>query len=1396
MNGTRSKILFSLIFPVALLTGCGGGGGGDSKSEQPTTDNPTTTPDPVLMTGVFLDSAVAGLNYTTSSGESGVTNSAGEYQYKENDNVTFSLASIEFPTIPAAAVVTPLDILDSRNLYSPIVLNTIRLLQSLDEDKDPSNSITLDSDLVQQLESAGISNVDLALPAEEFAQLLIQKGLFSSIADTDFVTQEFAISHFSSTLSTSKVIDSDGDGISNAADTDDDNDGVTDRDDLFPWDNSESADFDLDGIGDNADADDDNDGIDDINDATLSMSHALDSSIKHITHMVYHKVTNRVFITDQINKSLYIVSPDTGKVIQTLQYEKMPRRMAIANNTLYVSLLDRDFEYYSEVDGSGEIVVYNLSQNKVQQQKRFSVAVDPFDIVATNTGKVIVSSGSSQWTSILSYSAETGYQTGNEWIRHQSYLSLDPSQNYVFAADTDISPADFEKFDISGEGIISRGDSPYHGDYSIGGRIWVSEDFVFSRWGNIFKVSDMTHVSQVLGMFTIDDIQFDEKNKVAFASSNGNIYLINLQSLEVFRAITQPGDVQQVFLAEQFTYSVTENDNTLYVIKTPYQCADCIGNTAPVAQFTYTPDTGLTTDMYELDASSSYDTQSSELQYRWDFDDDGQWDTDFTTSSDTSKKFITAGTHFVTLQVMDTVGAVDSVTVEINVSQGEDSGSDVTDGSAYELQFNVTAKITDVPRQKLYVTDKSAKRLYVVDIADGETKKYFEFEFMPERMTLSPDGKLLYVALLTQEHSSYWWSEEQNGYIAVFDLEKQSQVNLFEIQTDPYDLVINDQNKLIVSSGSGQWTNIYAFDAENGDFLGSSSIYQGARLTLHPSGNYVFAADTNLTPSDFEKFDISGAGITSVGDSPYHGDFTIGGRVWITPDGNYLISRGGHVFRTDNMTYVQTLEGFEEGDELITALNFDSQQNLAFIVTDKGEVPYFNLSTWFKAGSIEVENAFDVIVNDNQVIVLSAESAVTTMVVVEHPCSICGTNMAPVADFTYTPENGTTSDNYEFNAAVSTDAEDGANLQYRWDLDGDNLWDTDFSSDPLISKKYILSGSKNITLQVKDSAGASNIKMITIEVAQGTDYGTQVTDSTAFELQFRVTDTAVDSVRQKLYVTDKQAKRLYLVDLLTGETEKYFEFDFMPENMTVSQDSSRLYVSLLKQEHSMYWYTEDQSGYIAVFDLAEQAKINVYSVPTDPFDLVINQQNKLIVSSGSGQHTRIYALNGLNGNVFSYTDIYQKGVLDLHPTGNTVFAADTGSYPSDFEKFDISSDDIEALGDSPYHGDYEINGRVWVTPNGEFVISRGGDVFYSSDMTHGMAIAGLDSDIIEVVFDETQNLALVLTDSKVIRLNLSNFVEQDSISSQSSGHLLDANNQFYGLKRDGIITRLIKHSFD
>ncbi|MDA8658167.1 Ig-like domain-containing protein [Flavobacteriaceae bacterium] len=55
--------------------------------------------------------------------------------------------------------------------------------------------------------------------------------------------------------------DFDGDGIPNAIDPDDDNDGVPDSKDRFPLDPNESRDLDNDGIGDNSDTDRDGDGV-------------------------------------------------------------------------------------------------------------------------------------------------------------------------------------------------------------------------------------------------------------------------------------------------------------------------------------------------------------------------------------------------------------------------------------------------------------------------------------------------------------------------------------------------------------------------------------------------------------------------------------------------------------------------------------------------------------------------------------------------------------------------------------------------------------------------------------------------------------------------------------------------------------------------------------------------------------------------------------------------------------------------------------------------------------------------------------------------------------------------------------------------------------------------------
>lgn len=116
-----------------LLMACGGGsssgGGGDGG-------------DASAKTGRLIDSAVSGVNYQTPS-YSGKTNANGEYHFLEGESVTFTIGSISFGPLLAKAVLTPLDLAGSTDITNRKVINIARLLQTLDDDQDPSNGITI-----------------------------------------------------------------------------------------------------------------------------------------------------------------------------------------------------------------------------------------------------------------------------------------------------------------------------------------------------------------------------------------------------------------------------------------------------------------------------------------------------------------------------------------------------------------------------------------------------------------------------------------------------------------------------------------------------------------------------------------------------------------------------------------------------------------------------------------------------------------------------------------------------------------------------------------------------------------------------------------------------------------------------------------------------------------------------------------------------------------------------------------------------------------------------------------------------------------------------------------------------------------------------------------------------
>lgn len=174
---------------VLALVGCGGGGGGS--------DTQSTTPP--LQTGVFLDSAVEGLNYTCSpSGITGQTTALGEFDYYQGDNVFFSIGGISLGNAAAKSMVTPLDFhpRTSEEGYPQEVRNIIRLLQSLDTDDNPSNGITLPSTIHQQASGMSLSF------RQESADFEIDPDVMALTNNQGLVFEDDALAHFRGTAQT------------------------------------------------------------------------------------------------------------------------------------------------------------------------------------------------------------------------------------------------------------------------------------------------------------------------------------------------------------------------------------------------------------------------------------------------------------------------------------------------------------------------------------------------------------------------------------------------------------------------------------------------------------------------------------------------------------------------------------------------------------------------------------------------------------------------------------------------------------------------------------------------------------------------------------------------------------------------------------------------------------------------------------------------------------------------------------------------------------------------------------------------------------------------------------------------------------------------------------------
>ncbi len=207
---------------LAFSTGCGGG----SSSTSTPTENTTSTE----KTGYLIDSAVEGVDYTCGT-LVGVTDSNGKFLYdvsKCPNGIEFKLKDLSLRTINPSAINsdTYLTLQElagkTRNdVTDETVQKMAVLLQSLDEDNDPTNGIKIDSTLKSNIALSGnlSEKTDNEISTEITARGKTEKDVHTALTHlleftksrdssvtADITPQDFTIANQTGTALNSQII--------------------------------------------------------------------------------------------------------------------------------------------------------------------------------------------------------------------------------------------------------------------------------------------------------------------------------------------------------------------------------------------------------------------------------------------------------------------------------------------------------------------------------------------------------------------------------------------------------------------------------------------------------------------------------------------------------------------------------------------------------------------------------------------------------------------------------------------------------------------------------------------------------------------------------------------------------------------------------------------------------------------------------------------------------------------------------------------------------------------------------------------------------------------------------------------------------------------------------------
>ncbi|MFM7099774.1 MAG: hypothetical protein ACKO3N_01225 [Verrucomicrobiota bacterium] len=484
--------------------------------------------------------------------------------------------------------------------------------------------------------------------------------------------------------------------------------------------------------------------------------------------------------------------------------------------------------------------------------------------------------------------------------------ALHPDGRRLYLASTGTFPPDLFAYTVEAAAgqVVLRWDSPYHGDHPMAPPLVCTPDGtrLLTGAGTVFRATgepgtDLEFETSLGRLATA--YAMDPTNRAVFAAAGGEVRHHHLQSLQPVSTNTFPGTIVGLAVVGDELVVVSSEEGRARLLRQPNPASGAGTNQPAEPRFAVAAQPQGTGWRIDLDAGGSTDDGAGPLplRYRWDLDGNGTYDTPLTPEPRWVTNAPLAGSRPVRLEVIDGFGMSATATQVLNLGFVEPPRLDPGTNAHFEVITPPGRVAFDPVRPLAYLTGSAARRLFTVNLTNGLVVQTRVYDRVPESVAVSPDGRRLAVALLGQERRIVA-GPLRPAALVEYDLESGAETGPVVMASDPGDLVVTDGGLIVVAGGSGQWTTLDSYRLPEARRLGSASIRHLSWLALHPSQTAVYASDTDQSPAEVRRFPFfpeTGA-LLNGWDSPYHGQYAMGGPVRFSPDGTRLITPGGSLF--------------------------------------------------------------------------------------------------------------------------------------------------------------------------------------------------------------------------------------------------------------------------------------------------------------------------------------------------------------------------------------------------------------------------------------------------------------------------------------------------------------------